>query len=60
MGPMFDTGRTAEARRPKEKPEAKRRKRDKGKRRTERDEFHKRERGGGSNWSRWNKDWDDD
>lgn len=59
-GPMFESGRAAEPRRSKEKPEGKRRKRDRGKRRTERDEFHKRERGGGSNWNKWNRDWDDD
>jgi RNA recognition motif-containing protein len=59
-GGMFGPERPAEPRRSKEKPEAKRRKRDRGKRRTERDEFHKRERGGGSNWNKWNRDWDDD
>ncbi len=57
--PPFEP-RAPEGRRAKEKPEAKRRKRDKGKRRAERDEFHKRERGGGSNWAKWNRDWDDD
>jgi RNA recognition motif-containing protein len=59
VGTPFEP-RAPEGRRAKEKPEAKRRKRDKGKRRTERDEFLKRERGGGSNWAKWNRDWDDD
>jgi RNA recognition motif-containing protein len=52
--------RAPEGRRAKEKPDAKKRKREKGKRRNEREEFHKRERGGGSTWAKWNRDWDDD
>lgn len=58
QAPPFE--RAPQGRRAQEKPDAKKKKREKGKRRNEREEFHKRERGGGSTWAKWNRDWDDD
>jgi hypothetical protein len=49
-----------DTRRAREKPDTKKRKREKGKRRTERDEFQKRERGGASSYMRWDRDLDDE